>query len=114
MGFYFFFSLFMCRAYRENKLAQLKPVVIDEPKRFAPGKVDVMITPEPRSRVAPKNPRLEIGGETLDDISDFFNSSEYAPVEKNEDEKPAGNSFTCPFHDKLLHCNRTIKRLIQH
>lgn len=90
MGFSLF-SLVKYRAYREKKLAQLKPVVPDEPMEFAPEKIEVMVPPEPGSRVAPKNPRLEIEGGTLDDISGFFNSREYVPVDQDDDKKPGGN-----------------------
>ncbi|KAJ4802967.1 Ankyrin repeat protein [Rhynchospora pubera] len=98
------------RAYREMNLPQFKPVVVDEPKQFAPEKVEEMVPPEPGSRVAPKNPRLEIGGGTLDDISDFFGSRDYVPMDKDSDSKPGGRQKLFTNEEKAL-LNRRVPDL---
>ncbi|XP_078155605.1 ankyrin repeat protein [Carex rostrata] len=90
------------RAYREKKLAQLKPMVPDEPKEFAPEKIEVMVPPEPGSRVAPKNPRLEIEGGTLDDISGFFNSRKYVPVDQDDEKNPGGRRKLISYEERAF------------
>lgn len=78
-------------AYREMKLSQLNPVVLDNPKRFPRG-ATVAMEPDEHSigRVAPRNPRMGINKETMDDITEFFNSGDYVPGERNDDKKPQG------------------------
>ena len=73
-------------SYRETKLAQLKPLVLDKPTSFpvkeeAAGAAPVEGNPnEPTSsRVVPRNPRRAVYGGTLEDISEFFNSGTYQP-----------------------------------
>ncbi|KAJ3689764.1 hypothetical protein LUZ61_018928 [Rhynchospora tenuis] len=98
------------RAYREMNLPQFKPVVLDEPKQFEPAKVEEMVLPEPGSRVVPKNPRLEIGGGTLDDISDFFGSREYVPMDMDGDRKPRVRQKLFTNEEKAL-LNRRVPDL---
>ncbi|XP_059623408.1 ankyrin repeat domain-containing protein, chloroplastic [Cornus florida] len=75
--------------YRDAKLAQLKPLVLDNPSFPASeGGNDEKVVGELRdgdgscstsSRVAPRNPRMAVYGGTLDDVSEFFNSGIYHP-----------------------------------
>lgn len=82
--------------YRDAKLAQLKPVVLDNPRfPVEEGKNEEKAGKneeggggqwtEPKgngasnSRVAPRNPRRAVYGGTLEDISEFFNSPDYEP-----------------------------------
>ncbi|KAA8547556.1 hypothetical protein F0562_003985 [Nyssa sinensis] len=78
--------------YRDAKLSQLKPLVLDNPifpvNEGADNEKDEKNAGESqegdanhstRSRVAPRNPRLAVYRGTLDDISDFFNSGNYDP-----------------------------------
>lgn len=86
------------RTYREMKLAQLKPVVLDDPPGFLKEKEEVEVKvvepPEPdglsSGRVVPRNPRLGLGGGTLDDITDFFNNGKYVPRGTDDDSQPQG------------------------
>ncbi|XP_052195335.1 ankyrin repeat domain-containing protein, chloroplastic isoform X2 [Diospyros lotus] len=75
-------------AYRDDKLAQLKPLVLDNPRNFTAGNEVVEDSGGARggdasvpssSRVAPRNPRLAVYGGTLDDVSEFFSSGSYDP-----------------------------------
>lgn len=94
------------RTYREMKLSQLNPVVLDNPREFAQEK-EAVVPPEPGGgRVAPKNPRLELGGGTLEDITDFFNSGDYVPGEIDDDKKPQGRRKLFTRDEKVLLNNR--------
>ncbi|RVX16448.1 Ankyrin repeat domain-containing protein, chloroplastic [Vitis vinifera] len=73
-------------SYRETKLAQLKPLVLDKPTSFPVKEEAAEAAPveenpnEPTSsRVVPRNPRRAVYGGTLEDISEFFNSGTYQP-----------------------------------
>ncbi|KAJ0984417.1 hypothetical protein J5N97_002773 [Dioscorea zingiberensis] len=55
-------------AFKEMKLGQFNPVVLDDPKRFPPEK-EVVAQPELEGRASPRNPRSWLGGESLEDIS---------------------------------------------
>ncbi|KAK3014996.1 hypothetical protein RJ639_007249 [Escallonia herrerae] len=82
-------------AYRDAELAQLKPVVLDNPRfvenesengvkaRESEGDRGVL---KRSSRVVPRNPRLAVYGGTLDDVSEFLSSGNYDPdaARKNE------------------------------
>ena len=84
------------RAYREMKLSQLKPLVLDRPREFpAPGKDPVDHPVSSGRRVEPKNPRLGIQEEGLGLISDFFNGPNYVP-EENDDDKKSGEFIAFP------------------
>ncbi|XP_020574166.1 ankyrin repeat domain-containing protein, chloroplastic [Phalaenopsis equestris] len=98
-------------AYREMKLSQLNPVVLDSPKRF-PREAVVLKDPSERSsgRVAPRNPRLGIREETMEDITDFFNSGDYVPGERNDDKKPQGRRKLFTEEEKVL-LNKRIPNL---
>ncbi|XP_061998479.1 ankyrin repeat domain-containing protein, chloroplastic isoform X2 [Rosa rugosa] len=77
-------------AYREAKLNQLKPLVLDRPDKFKEeGEEceggDGFVS----ERVAPKNPRWAVYGKGLDDVTEFFNSGHYEPgVNKSEGPRP--------------------------
>ncbi|XP_057979076.1 ankyrin repeat domain-containing protein, chloroplastic [Malania oleifera] len=67
--------------HRETKLAQLKPLVLDNPNFPAnEEKREAEVKEEWREgRLAPKNPRWAVYGRGLDDVSEFFNSGSYEP-----------------------------------
>lgn len=68
--------------YREAKLAQLKPLVLDNPSSFTK-EVEEKVTESNGSssvRVTPKNPRWAVYGKGLDDVTEFFNSGNYDPA----------------------------------
>ncbi|TYI88757.1 hypothetical protein E1A91_D03G005300v1 [Gossypium mustelinum] len=75
--------------YKEAKLAQLNPVVLDNPSTF-PKKEneedsmeDTVNNPSSSERVAPKNPRWAVYSKGFDDVAEFFNSGNYQLAEKN-------------------------------
>lgn len=72
------------KAYKEAKLAQLKPFVLDNPTSFPVKKEES----EPKlndgsvgggERVMPRNPRWAVYGRGLEDVTEFFNSENYDP-----------------------------------
>lgn len=77
--------------YRDERLKQLNPVVLDKPKflkveKEEKGDEEVTGSVQGSSegagsstRVKPRNPRLAVYGGGLDDISEFFNSGNYDP-----------------------------------
>lgn len=78
-------------AFREAKLNQLKPLVLDEPQKFADDDDkecegnDGFVS----ERVAPKNPRWAVYGKGLEDVTEFFNSGHYEPgVKKSQGPRP--------------------------
>ncbi|KAL0914006.1 hypothetical protein M5K25_017503 [Dendrobium thyrsiflorum] len=100
-------------AYREMKLSQLNPVVLDNPKRFPRGAAVLKEPGEHSSgRVAPKNPRLVIHEETMEDITEFFNSGDYVPGERNDDKKPHGRRKLFTTEEKVL-LNKRIPSLAE-
>uniref|UniRef100_A0A5B7C7T3 Uncharacterized protein n=1 Tax=Davidia involucrata TaxID=16924 RepID=A0A5B7C7T3_DAVIN len=79
-------------AYRDAKLSQLKPFVLDNPifpvneganddkdEKNVGESQDGDANLSTSSRVVPRNPRFAVYGGTLDDISEFFNSENYDP-----------------------------------
>lgn len=78
------------RTYREMKLAQLKPVVLDDPREFPQAALPLEQKGLPGGRVAPRNPRLGLDGGTLEDIREFFNSGKYVPRDVDDDKNPQG------------------------
>ncbi|KAF7809465.1 Ankyrin repeat domain-containing protein, chloroplastic [Senna tora] len=76
-------------AYKEAKLAQLKPLVLDNPSSFTlkqevPLGREVQVSNESASeRVEPKNPRWAVYGRGLDDVTEFFSSPNYDPSIKS-------------------------------
>ncbi|XP_038982755.1 uncharacterized protein LOC120110891 isoform X1 [Phoenix dactylifera] len=100
------------RAYREMKLSQLNPVVLDNPREFSPEK-EAVVPPEPEGgRVVPRNPRLEMGGGTLEDITDFFNSGDYVPGAIDDDKMPQGRRKLFTKDEKVL-LNKRIPNLAE-
>ncbi|PON49956.1 Splicing factor-like protein [Parasponia andersonii] len=77
-------------AYREAKLAQLKPLVLDNPSHFpdrveeegGKGSTQSEANGSSSGRVTPKNPRWAVYGKGFDDVTEFFNSGHYDPAEK--------------------------------
>ncbi|KAG9135407.1 hypothetical protein Leryth_007174 [Lithospermum erythrorhizon] len=104
--------------YREEKLKQLKPIVLDSPV-FTKGKVtdeedretESELGEEKRSesssRVSPRNPKWAVYGGGLDDITEFFNSGTYDP---NAAKKPQGPRKLLSKEEKQL-LNRRIPDL---
>ena len=85
------------KAYREAKLAQLKPLVLDNPSNYGVEKKDddeneceeeeeeVELSKSSSERVAPKNPRWAVYGKGFDDVIEFFNSGHYDPGAKQSE-----------------------------
>lgn len=83
-------------AYRETKLAQLKPLVLDKPVNIPSSPPAAVDSDEnfgypSAERARPRNPRSEISGESLESIRDFFNSENYVPENKDEDTQRKGS-----------------------
>ncbi|XP_038881908.1 ankyrin repeat domain-containing protein, chloroplastic [Benincasa hispida] len=82
-------------SYKEAKLAQLKPLVLDNPSSFpateevnrVEGVKEVKEGEMSRSseRVAPKNPKWAVYGRGLEDVSEFFNSGQYQPTDRKSE-----------------------------
>ncbi|CAM8902377.1 unnamed protein product [Rhodiola kirilowii] len=80
-------------ALRNEKLAQLNPVVLDNPSFSEEGeKVD---EEEEKGgdegfggRVKPKNPKWAVYGRSMNDISEFFNSGDYVPGDAAANQAP--------------------------
>ncbi|XP_073002606.1 ankyrin repeat domain-containing protein, chloroplastic [Typha latifolia] len=97
------------KAYKEMKLAQLNPVVLDEPKELTPEK-ELAVAAPPVSgmerlsggRVAPKNPRSGSDGGSLEDITEFLNSGDYVPGEMDDDKKPRSRRKLFTDEEKVL------------
>ncbi|XAR73724.1 hypothetical protein NMG60_11007795 [Bertholletia excelsa] len=83
-------------AYRDKKLSQLKPLVLDNPsfpvateeKDAGEARGSETNNSTSSGRVAPRNPRLAVYGGTLDDITEFFNSGNYDPSAAKKTEGP--------------------------
>lgn len=82
-------------SYKEAKLAQLKPLVLDNPSSF-PVTEEVNAEEGVREvkggemsgsseRVAPRNPKWAVYGRGLEDVSEFFNSGQYQPADKKSE-----------------------------
>lgn len=74
------------KAYKEAKMAQLKPVALDSPS-FPLKEEDKEAGAEKEllsERAAPRNPRWEVYGRGLEDVTEFFNSGNYEPGKKPE------------------------------
>lgn len=77
------------QAFRELKLSQLKPVVLDEPREFVlPIKEEEDEGVVRGGRAAAVNPRLGMQEGGFEAITEFFNSGEYVPREDFDDKKP--------------------------
>ncbi|XXG59888.1 hypothetical protein AAC387_Pa04g1894 [Persea americana] len=99
-------------SYRSLKLSQLNPVVLDNPGQLKTEKRREEATGsessdrdvgefdggelgrDSSSRVVPRNPRLRVGGRGLKDVSEFFNSSDYNPEEKEKNHEGPRRLFT--------------------
>ncbi|KAI9111686.1 hypothetical protein K1719_017376 [Acacia pycnantha] len=88
------------KAYKEATLAQLKPLVLENPSSFpvkeeVPDGKEVDVSNESASeRVKPKNPRWAVYGRGLEDVSEFFSSGKYDPREKNTERQGRRKLFT--------------------
>lgn len=75
-------------SYKEAKMAQLKPLVLDNPTSF-PATEEVNGAEDAMSRsserVAPKNPKWAVYGRGLEDVSEFFNSGQYQPADRKSE-----------------------------
>ncbi|CAD5176250.1 unnamed protein product [Musa acuminata subsp. malaccensis] len=100
------------RTYREMKLAQLKPVVLDDPREFPQAAVPPEQKGLPGGRVAPRNPRLGLDGGTLEDIREFFNSGKYVPRDVDDDKNPQGRRKLFTLEEKVL-LNKRIPNLAE-
>ncbi|KAJ0025415.1 hypothetical protein Pint_07690 [Pistacia integerrima] len=74
--------------YKKAKLAQVKPVVLDNPQRFRDDKEseedEANVTVSSSERLEPKNPKWAVYGRGLDDVSEFFNKNYEPPDKKSE------------------------------
>ncbi|KAJ7953183.1 Ankyrin repeat domain-containing, chloroplastic-like protein [Quillaja saponaria] len=82
-------------AYKEAKLAQLKPLVLDNPSNFPKGESEVTVgrkgernTVYSTERVTPKNPRWAVYGRGMENVTEFFHSGNYDPSDKNTEGRP--------------------------
>ncbi|XP_042417132.1 ankyrin repeat domain-containing protein, chloroplastic-like [Zingiber officinale] len=103
------------QAQREMMLARLKPVVLDDPPKFLTDKESGAAEPPkleapPGTRATPRNPWLALKGETLEDVTDFFNSGKYVPPNENDDKKPQGRQKLFTTNEKIL-LNKRIPNL---
>ncbi|WRX10513.1 protein of unknown function DUF3447 - like 6 [Theobroma cacao] len=81
--------------YKEAKLAQLNPVVLDNPSSFPVkeeekeneegSKEAEMNLPSSSERVAPKNPRWAVYGRGFEDVAELFSSENYQPGENKSE-----------------------------
>ncbi|XVE82420.1 hypothetical protein DITRI_Ditri16bG0003400 [Diplodiscus trichospermus] len=100
--------------YKEAKLAQLNPVVLDNPSSFPvkekknqeESKEAEMNLPSSSERVGPKNPRWAVYGRGFEDVAEFFNSENYQPGEK----KSEGSRKLFTKEEKLM-LNRRVPDL---
>ncbi|VVB18380.1 unnamed protein product [Arabis nemorensis] len=76
--------------YKEAKMNQLKPVILDKPSTFSDygdGGETLGVT-SPSERVAPKNPRWAVYDRGFDHVTNFFNSDKYDDPTGNKSEGP--------------------------
>lgn len=71
--------------YKEAKLDQLKPVVLDKPTTFDGDGGEKGEETFSSERVAPKNPRWAVYGKGFEHVTKFFNSDKYDPNGKKLD-----------------------------
>ncbi|KAJ6996942.1 ankyrin repeat domain-containing protein [Populus alba x Populus x berolinensis] len=73
------------QAFKEAKLAQLKPLVLGNPESFKEEKKmkedEVEVKEIVSERVKGKHPRWAVYGRGLDDVREFLNSEDYEPGE---------------------------------
>ncbi|KAJ6824279.1 putative ankyrin repeat domain-containing protein, chloroplastic [Iris pallida] len=110
------------KAYRDLKLSQLKPVVLDKPKNLPPSPPEEAEEEAAAGskewevvsvgRVAPRNPRLGLAGGSLEDISDLFHSGRYVPGELEDDKKPRAGRKLFTKEEKAL-LNKRIPNLLE-
>ncbi|XP_030463980.2 ankyrin repeat domain-containing protein, chloroplastic [Syzygium oleosum] len=96
------------KTYKEAKMAQLNPVVLDSPSSFPVKEVGNAGAEKEllSERAAPRNPRWEVYGRGLEDVTEFFNSGNYEPGKK-----PEGPRKLFTKEEKVL-LNRRIPNLV--
>ncbi|KAK9109351.1 hypothetical protein Sjap_017411 [Stephania japonica] len=110
--------------YREMKLRQLRPRVLDDPHidldervsgdesgseggdESGNGNGELGSGCSSSGRAAPRNPRLAVYGRGLDDIAEFFNSGSY----NSEEKKPEGRRKLFTKEEKVL-LNKRVPNL---
>ncbi|GAV78581.1 Ank_2 domain-containing protein [Cephalotus follicularis] len=92
------------QAFREAKLAQLKPLVLDNVSTFKEEVRDDQVNDGSSERVAPKNPRWAVYGKGLEDVAQFLRN--YKPA----DNKSQGPRKLFTQEEKVL-LNRRIPDL---
>ncbi|XP_061949063.1 ankyrin repeat domain-containing protein, chloroplastic-like isoform X2 [Populus nigra] len=77
------------QAFREAKLAQLKPLVLDYPQSIKEEEEEEEdeVREIVSERVKGKNPRWAVYGRGLDDVREFFNGEGYEPGEQKSEGK---------------------------
>ena len=72
------------KAYKESKLAQLTPLVLDKVPSFcfAEKKKETEVDWLSEERVEARNPRWAVYGKGLEDVKEFLNSDSYDPTAK--------------------------------
>ncbi|KAE8693461.1 Ankyrin repeat domain-containing protein [Hibiscus syriacus] len=101
--------------YKEAKLAQLNPVVLDKPSSFSVKEEEedeeesmeaAMNLSSSGERVAPKNPRWAVYGKGFDDVAQFFNSENY-----QLDKKKSGGARKLFTKEEKFMLNRRVPDL---
>ncbi|CAJ2646680.1 ankyrin repeat domain-containing protein, chloroplastic [Trifolium pratense] len=82
------------KAYKEARLAQLNPIVLDKPPSFSFAEKDDDSEEElgdesgDDERAKPENPRWAVYGRGLEDVSEFLNSERYDPAANKTEGHP--------------------------
>lgn len=79
--------------YKEAKLSQLKPVILDKPSSYSDDGASSDGVASSSERVAPKNPRWAVYGKGFDHVTKFFNSDKYDPSGKKSEGKFSFNAL---------------------
>lgn len=74
-------------SFREAKLAQLKPLVLDNPTSYGDGDGEEGLGNGEKSsgRMSPRNPRWAVYGKGFDDVTEFLNGGGYDPAERKSE-----------------------------
>ncbi|KAL8168390.1 hypothetical protein V2J09_009889 [Rumex salicifolius] len=87
--------------YRDEKLSQVKPLVLQNPNTFGVGALrrrkftgEEMDSGSAGARMEPKNPRWAVYGRSLEDISEFFNAGKYQPGDSESNSEGKRTLFT--------------------
>lgn len=91
-------------AFRDAKLAQLNPVVLDNPASFGGGNVGLGEREVGgkdgglAERASARNPRWAVYGKNLDNVTEFFNSGDYDPSDSDKNSEGMFNLCRKYFH----------------